>query len=132
MELALRTIDLYSGGCQGLRELALATAILGIFVKNNSMCGMELDYTANEFSFEWKPFLTTFFTDYLYVGKRQDPRNPYGTVLKRTVLGLLDLPIERNTDNRRMLNNEPGFFEKAYIAWSRMAHEKMGMKVCAE
>jgi hypothetical protein len=46
-------------------------------VNGNDLCVLELDYAAKEFSFEWKPFFTSFFVEYLYVGKRHDPLNPY-------------------------------------------------------
>jgi hypothetical protein len=131
-ELALQNIDTNFKSCEGIGRPTFATAILGDFVNNNSIPGFEMDYTSQEFSFEWKPFFTTFFTDYLHVAKTQDPANPYATVLRRTERA------ERNLDNtllceRKLWPHDYGsledkLFEKAYLKRSRKAHETMGLR----
>lgn len=131
-EHALRNIDTNFRDCEGIRKPTYATAILGDFVNNNSITGFEMDNASQEFSFEWKPFLTTFFTDYLQVAKMKTPLHPYAAVLKRADVAEQDFK-STSMYRRRMWVAEYGsledrLFEAAYLKRSRRAHERMGVR----
>jgi hypothetical protein len=91
-----------------------------------------MDYTTREFSFEWKPFFTTFFADFLHVAKKQDPKNPYASVLKRTERAEREWKATKPREYWKWAHDygslEEGLFERAYLDRSRREHERLGLR----